>query len=869
MNIMHKLTVRHLKENKRRTLVTIIGTVISVAMITAVATLVISFSDLMQRQLIADRGEWHVQYYDVNKEQAVAIKNDEATKHFILSGDRGYSYLDGSKNKYKPYIFIREFNESGFENVPITLREGRFPKGPDEIVLSAEVSKNAKVDYEMGDKLSLEVGKRVFLDGEEQDVPINQQYSLRFEGDEVKETLEHTETVTYEVVGIMDRPTWEPTWAPGYTAITYTDISLITDKYPSVASVVLNKVNRSLYDNAEQLANEIGLDANSVIYNTELLRFHGVTKNDNLKNTMYSLAAIIMSVIIVGSVALIYNAFAISVSERARHLGMLSSVGATKKQKRNSVFFEGTIIGLISIPLGIISGLVGIGVTFWFSNRLFQEALNTTEELTVVVTPMSIVMAIFISIVTIFVSSYLPARKASKISAIDAIRQTTDIRLTSKVIRTTKLVRKLFGIEAEIGLKNIKRNKRKYQITVFSLAISIILFLVVSFFTYTLERSIGLSQEDINYDIQVTSSANYEIDEPSVNAITSLEDVTAYSVLKQTSFFAMVDETEISDSLKELVEDDPNLLEQGRYPYYVEVYSLDNESLEKYAEEIGMDAIPLFDEDTFRAIVVDQAVYEDEQQGKFVEIKTINTSVGKNLDLFHDDWENEKKDFVSAITIEALTEQLPMGVTSGGGLDTIKIFVSEAVYNNLLTIENRAYSNKYIYLNSSDPLKTQEEIEELVESNIYIYNVYKSRQQHEQLVLFMSVFIYGFIALITVISIANIFNTISTSISLRKREFAMLKSVGMTPKSFNKMMNYESVFYGLKSLLYGIPVSIGLMYLLHRSMMSTFDYRFELPWISILYVIVAVFVIVGSAMLYSLSKVRKENIIETLKQENI
>ncbi len=166
-------------------------------------------------------------------------------------------------------------------------------------------------------------------------------------------------------------------------------------------------------------------------------------------------------------------------------------------------------------------------------------------------------------------------------------------------------------------------------------------------------------------------------------------------------------------------------------------------------------------------------------------------------------------------------------------------------------------------------MATQQQIEEMKESNIYVYNVYKSRQQEEQMVMLMSVFAYGFIVLITAISIANIFNTISTSISLRKREFAMLKSVGMTPKGFNKMINYESIFYGIKALLYGLPISVVLMYLIHRSLMNSFNYVFTLPWLSMLYVIAAVFVMVSSSMLYSSSKVKKENIIDALKQENI
>lgn len=166
-------------------------------------------------------------------------------------------------------------------------------------------------------------------------------------------------------------------------------------------------------------------------------------------------------------------------------------------------------------------------------------------------------------------------------------------------------------------------------------------------------------------------------------------------------------------------------------------------------------------------------------------------------------------------------------------------------------------------------MKTQQDIEELKEASLYIFNDYKNRQEEQQLITILSVFVYGFIALITAISVANIFNTISTSVSLRKREFGMLKSVGMTPKGFNKMINYESIFYGVKSLLYGIPLSIGVMLLIYRSMMHSFDYNFELPWMSLLFVVIAIFVIVGSAMLYSSSKIKKENIIDALKQENI
>lgn len=158
MNIVNKLTIRHLKENKKRTLVTIIGTIISVAMITAVATLAISFLDLMQRQTIEQNGEWHVRYHGVDTEQLSAIKGEKGTKDVIVSRDMGYAYLEGSTNDYKPYLFFREYSAKGFERFPITLQKGRFPTSPDELLISEHIITNAKVEFRIGDEITVPMG---------------------------------------------------------------------------------------------------------------------------------------------------------------------------------------------------------------------------------------------------------------------------------------------------------------------------------------------------------------------------------------------------------------------------------------------------------------------------------------------------------------------------------------------------------------------------------------------------------------------------------------------------------------------------------------------------------------------------------------
>jgi putative ABC transport system permease protein len=866
MNIVNKLTLRSLKQNKRRTLVTIMGVIISVAMITAVATLTVSFLEMMKKQTIAEDGNWHVAYSNVNETQLEAIKKDTATKTVVTSRDVGYAHLEGSQNQNKPYLFIKQFNEAGFEHFPIKLIEGRLPAAPNEIVISEQIAANAKVELPIGSTLSLEVGQRMNVETIEGIEPYDQQYSLMKDAGKLEEKLVIDGQRNYTIVGVIERPNWEPTWAPGYTAISYLDDSSISQEKSVQAFVILHKVKSSLYEHAKVLASEIGLDADSVRYNNGLLRYYGITSNDNLRSAMYGLAVIITTIIMVGSVSLIYNAFAISVSERSRYLGMLSSVGATKRQKRNSVFFEGAIIGAVSIPTGLIAGLLGMWITFKFLNTTIQGALGMTETLTVVVTPMMLVTACLVSIVTIFISTYIPAKRASQVSAIDAIRQATEIKLTGKKVRTSKLVRKLFGMEGEIALKNLKRNKRKYQATVFSLVISIVLFLSVTYFTDSLKKSVELTQDGLQFDItlRIDGDANSQAD--TIETIASLDTVQSYSVMKDIWMEAWISEEQAADPLKKMAESSSDLLKDGKYRYQILVHALDDQSLQAYARYVGVDWETLINRDAPAAIVVDTTQYQDAQAKKYVEAKAIHTAVGNKLELHSYDNSSEKVVPVGEVSIAALTEKLPMGAFSSG-MGGLNIVVSDRIID-LFYKDSIDKMPSGMYILSNDPMKTQDEIENL-RSDLNLFNYYLNRQQEQQMLLIMSVFTYGFILLITGISIANIFNTISTSIALRKREFAMLKSIGMTPKGFNRMINYESIFYGMKALLYGIPISIASMYLIYYTLMDTFDFSFKLAWLPFGVVVAAVFFIVITAMLYSSSKVKRENIIDALKQENL
>lgn len=875
MNIVNKLTVRNLKHNKKRTLVTMFGTIISVAMIVAVATIGVSFMDMLQRTTMQSTGEWHVSYEDVYKEQIETIEKDDLTEAVSLIKDLGFAPLGEEGTESNPYMYVREMDQEGFNRFPVTLKDGRLPESADEVVLQEEFVRLNEGNYEIDSTIHLEIGERYTEEEEYGDLGLHSWVVTDSTG-EVAESIQIETEREYTVVGVIEQPAWVPAWGPIFSAIGYTDRDLLSEDEQVSAMIVASKINGSIYEKAETLEESIG---NISTFNTDLLMYYLVTGNEGFHTVIYGLLSIIIAIIVIGSVALIFNAFAISVSERSRQLGMLSSVGATKKQKRNSVFFEGFLIGIISIPIGLLAGIAGIGITFSIINGILEESFGLPEVLRLVVTPTSLLIAVGVSALTIFISSYIPALRASRITAIDAIRQSNDIKLSKRKVKTSKLVRALFGMEAEIGLKNLKRNKRRYQVTVFSLMISIILFLTVSYFTSNLTQSYEMTQDDLQYDVSVDSNGEDDVLSELMENEQFMNTVDEYTVERSFNgeMQAAIEVERMSDRLQnqlsDIPEDEANYvyLDDGRYPYSVGLVGMDQENFANYAERVGLDLEDMNGVD-FPAIVVNQITYPDDEAGQYVETEVINANIGQTIDLLYYDWENETRTEMDTVEIVALTDQSPMSINYYH-IQSLVIIVPEETFNYLLNQtpgDNSRHANETLYYSSDDPNESAALIEEFdTRGQLNVFNYQEMKQSEQQMVLIISIFTYGFITLITLISVANIFNTISTSISLRKREFAMLKSIGMTPKSFNKMIYFESIFYGLKSLLYGLPISIGIMYLIYWRTQITFSYTFTLPWVSLAIVIVAVFLIVGAAMLYSISKVKKENIIDGLKQENI
>ena len=902
MNVLQKLTLRHLKLNKKRTLVTIVGVVISVAMITAVATFGTSLLDMLIRGEVLDSGNWHVRYEGVSPANVQVIKDDRETKSAALSRDIGYASLPDGKNEYKPYLFIREYDERGLQSFPIYLKEGRLPQNEDEIVLPAHLEENGGVKWKTGDTVTLQMGKRVAADesgaGDSYELGQNNSFTEA-------ETFVPEGTRTYRVVGIMARPGFEKNWSPGYTAI-----SLLGENNLGTAPVSvwveLKNPGSGLRAHAYELAEKMGMQGESVpeydangnetsgrrtVYYTVsfhenlLCYYFGADEDGNqFFQVLYTLCGLVLAIIVLGSVSLIYNAFSISISERSRHLGMLASVGATRRQKRSSVFFEGTVIGLISIPVGILAGIGGIAVTFAAVNPIFQGLLSreAADQLAfrTVVSPLGVLAAVLLSILTIALSLWIPARRASRVTPIEAIRQTQDVKLKGKTVRTSRLTRRIFGFEAELALKNLKRNRRRYRSTIVSLVISILLFLSVSAFTSVSAYSARMmDRETVDYDISVSFSSS-EIEnaaqEKAMKSILQLSGVQEASQQRRINTEVFVPEAYANDYAKEQSdlssEYRADAVPEGTVVYNLRLISMDDASFAEFAKNAGVSKDDFSDRPW--GIAVKNTRFQAD--GSFMETEVLpgfpkggtlasaSTASGAPAEIEVAGWSNGEA----------------MGLSTFYTADQITVVASEEMFRAYLSQwgeEERPHESAGIYLRTDTPDAVEKAIAEIKEADptsferSVVVNTVSNRQKEEQLNFLILVFVYGFIVLITAICVANIFNTISTSVTLRRREFAMLKSVGMTPRGFGRMINYESVFYGLKALAYGLPLSLLVTWLFYRLAGRSFVMPFWsiFPWKAFLITAVGVFLVVGVTMLYSSSKIKKQNIIDSLKEENI
>lgn len=895
MKILNKLTVKNLKLNKSRTIVTIIGIMLSCALIMVVAGMAASAQQTMVNLQINDTGNYDLFVKGANKKIIDNAQANRNVKDIYIKQNLGCAYLPQAKFDTKPYINVVAFNEKSFTDCfNVTLKEGRLPQNENELVLSQSVIENSKADYKLGDTVALDLGKRVYVSGDE--IPLDD--TDYFNDTNGTEKLVDTHKKTYTVVGVFNKVSSSYFAADSFSAsssaftlaeehadINDLFISFTSDgekDYITTSGEILNLTG----DDFDNLKNDFEVylengDFDEASINKDLLRYKGFALSDEYMRMLFSLAVIIIVIIAISSIFVIRNSFAISITEKTKLYGMLASIGATSKQIRHNVLFEGFVLGIIGIPAGILLGVGVIALLVVILNALLENMLNGISFVYAVPWWAAVISAVMSAVIILF-STLSSAFRASRIAPITAIRGNNDIKINKnkrKSYKAPRFIKKLFGVGGEIAYKNLKRSKKKYRTTVISIIITVTMFISISTFIEYEMKITGDHFKNMPYNITVYANDKLSYDE------------------YENIYKRIIADTDINSSIKACENYYGNIV--GLTDYYTEdakavelpggdlayVFGVDNKSFKEYVTALGYN----YDDVKDKALITNDFKYYNSDniliKGKEFDLP-MNTVVklypNGNPSYTEDDIKEIQKtdpDFVynpddyksvDLVIYDTINKEVPGSIVSSimSTLNEGSVLVSEDYFKKLFAEDNE-YTSRVIVIDSAEPAQTVEYIKNLGIDGLDIYNLNDQKEQINAVVLIIAIFAYGFIIVISLIGITNVFNTINTNMRLRSKEFAMLKSIGMTKKEFNRMIRLESLFYGLKSLLIGVPLGLLGGYAIFKATGNTIMLDYSFPTMAVLISIVFVFFVVWLIMKMSISKVNKQNIIETIRNDNI
>ncbi len=894
MSVFSRLTLKNLRLNKSRTVVTIIGIILSAALIMTVAGMVTATQQMLIDAEINSSGDYELELNGVRESDIEDLNTNRKVNAVYVKDETGFACIPEIKNDSKPYLYIEALSAEAFTDCfYLPLEQGRYPQNSDEIVLSDDAVKSSESEFAIGDTITLEVGSRVDGSGNLIDRSYGYAEYMTEDIDSSEETEEYIDveqTKTYTVVGILSDSAGSndivtDSSSACSAAITLADVDSLSDNavlyvdftgegekdyYKTVSqitglseSAVIDYADNDYSFISDEEEEEFNQSCNFDDFkiNTSLLRYKGFALSDSTLQMIYTLAAVIIVIIILASVFVIRNSFAVSITEKTKLYGMLSSVGATSKQIKRNVLFEGFVLGIIGIPLGILLGIGAVFLLVVILNLIMSPMLNYGVTFTCKVPVFTAAAAVIVSAVTILLSSLSPAIRASKTPPITAIRSNKDIKVgkrsNDKSYRSPKFVKMLFGMGGDIAYKNLKRSKKKYRTTVISIVVSVTLFISISAFTDYMSRYTSAYYQSIDYNITVAAgcdSAYSDTLQKQIGEVKALAGTSKYEEM----YYMPVSITNVSDRLTdEATKYSGIYFDDGTSEVTVEmdILCVNDELYKSAVNALGYD----YDEVKNKGIIYNNFYYYDDNHKLHTDLKMFDIKNGFNIKGYVNNGESAEFE-IEVDCVETCPE-----VLSNAGLSGRRILVSKEWYT-----ENIQGEMSYVLsIDSDDPDTLARSIDELGYADLWVENLEETARQYNSIILIMDIFVYGFITVISLIGITNIFNTVTTNMKLRSSEFAMLKSIGMTKREFNRMIRLESVFYSAKALLIGIPLGILGGIAVFAAFREDAALAFVFPWKAILISIAFVFIMVLMIMSFSMRRVRRQNIIETIRNDNI
>lgn len=872
MNVLKKCCFRSLRENRRRTAVTIIGVILATALITAVACVAVSCRASLIAYEKAENGDYNYWFQKVSGDRLAIFRNNRNIKRMGIAENKGYAELEGSTNPDKPYVYVRSLDREGFDALSLKLIVGRLPQNAGEIVISNHIRTNGMVDLQVGDSLVLQVGERM-----SEGYVLGQSNPYVYD---VEELLQKEEK-TYEIVGIVERPNYvlEERTAPGYSVftyledadaaenldvfVTYTSWGMKHDREVTAGILGLTTEEfehyyRTVLPEKDEDA-QIRQTVDSVTENYWLNKWIKFRFSSGIMNLLYGMAALAILVIIVTSVFCIRNSFVISLTEKMKLYGRLASVGTTSRQQKNIVFYEARFIGGVGIPLGVLSGLAAAWILITAVGGMVEDGIGI--RLIFGTSLPALAAAAVLAAVTVYFSAAGSARKASKVSPISAIRGNDTIR-NPKRLSCPKFVGRIFGVGGTIAYKNLKRARVKYRTTVISIVVSVAVFIGLSTFVQLVSLASGIYYKNIDYQLRVYVSGE-DAYEKAVS-LTKLEGVRAAEILRAE--YLLLNSDEVPYTREYLSMNSPKDI------LYCRVIALGEEGYRRYCEKLGVTVEQaqgkaiVYAEFSETSLIGEKLVVNE---GKIASYKPGDRIRGSGQAVT-ETYEGAGMKTESAVDIEIdvllQTKEKPISM-SNKNYNTLVLIVSDRWLEDSGLSSEKETVEIYIQSEEADELEATLYGAGVPNTNLINYDAeYRS---NKNLCLVIAIFLYGFITVVSLVGITNIFNTVTTNMELRAPEFAMLRSLGMTGREFRRMIWLEGFFYGGKALLIGIPAGILISLGFHKSFGEGIIVGYRFPAESILLASAAVFLLLFAIMKYSVGKINKRNVVETIQNENI
>jgi putative ABC transport system permease protein len=838
MKVLFKLALNNLKKNRTQTFITLIGIVLSVILITSVFTFFSSVYVTFRNEIISTNGSWNYTYDEIDASQKKVLDSKPYIKatyplvYFSNIKTNGVKVRDTR-------IFLMGTDLNGFKYLPFHITSGGVPHSSSEILVSDTLFKLYPDIFSVGKTLSLDLGK---IDYPSNEFVIDETKTLTITG-----SYEGSNSSLYE-----------------FGIYSYVDASSLNPNDKIAIGVVEKNISSDSVQRAKDFASSIPNYTNPITFNEAYLALSGVDAGGygGAIATILLLVIFLILIIIIGSTAMIYSGFSMTATDLLRQLGLLGSVGATRSQKRLILLIQAAVLSVIGITIGLILGTGVVVLLIYFINIQSPEII-VKGGIILNINGFILLAAILVSILTVFISALLPARNVSKQSAIDLIRQNRQIKL-EKSMRNTPIFLKPFGIEVTLGYKNIKRFNKRHRATRFSIVLSLVLFLVVMGYSTLTRQSALIYTSPDNYDVSVSLNTIQESQSSSFyQQISQFQEIKNYSLMKQfrciTNLNLFIEKPNNSDPKSE----------------NIEVVVLDDAALSKYLLSLDLPQDILDKDSSYKALLINKGTVFDPFDQTYYEKTYLNVRGNDIIDIAYKTGETDQngtelEPITNKVKIVAIVDQYPLGLNnaSNGPILIINQKSSQLIFSKTST-------NTIMFIQTDNPGLVESKVNKIYEAKpigrLFIHNISGFIDQQNRNLQTLFIFLYTFVGIVSTISLMNILNSIYTTITNRRRELAMLKSVGMTQKSLRRMLGFESLFYGFESILIGFPLGLALVYGIYIMMNANryIRFNFDFPYLVLIPTGLAVVLIVYLTMLLTLRRLEKDNIIDQLKDETV